>query len=130
MSKRLAYHRRYHAEALEGFRGLTLEQRGAYQTILDLIYDNGGPLEYRERWLAGQLNCSVRKARSLVTDLVELGKLYVSDDHMIANRRADIELLDARAVYDATSRAAAEREERKRATKHTDFAPAGRHRKN
>ncbi|MGV2135164.1 DUF1376 domain-containing protein [Agrobacterium vitis] len=130
MSKRLAYHRRYHAEALEGFRGLTLEQRGAYQTILDLIYDNGGPLEYRERWLAGQLNCSVRKARSLVTDLVELGKLYMSDDHMIANRRADIELLDARAVYDATSRAAAEREERKRATKQADFAPADRHRRN
>lgn len=117
MTKRLPYHRRYHQDALNGYSRLTLEQRGAYTTILDLIYDNGGPLDFRDRWLAGQFGVSIRKARVLVLELVDAGKLYLTEGGQISNARADEELAGSRKAYDAVSKAAKERESRKRAGK-------------
>lgn len=98
------YHKRYHSDALAGVMSLTLEERGAYQTILDLIYDRGGPILDNERLLAGYLNCSVRKWRSIRSTLIEKGKIYLSADGKIANRRADFELEN----YAKTSRKHAE----------------------
>lgn len=96
MSRRtMPYHRRYHGDALVGYRKLTLEQRGAYQTIQDLIYDEGGPIEFNERWLAGELNCSLRKAKALLAELLELRKIYVTRDGKISNHRAEQEIGNA-----------------------------------
>ncbi|NTA36716.1 DUF1376 domain-containing protein [Agrobacterium salinitolerans] len=96
MSRRtMPYHRRYQGDALQGYRKLTLEQRGAYTTILDLIYDEGGPIEFNERWLAGELNCSLRKAKALLADLLELRKIYVTRDGKISNHRAEQEIGNA-----------------------------------
>ena len=64
------WHRRYHSDALAGMLSLTLEERGAYQTVLDLIYDRGGPIADNERLLAGYMNCSVRKWRALRSALL------------------------------------------------------------
>jgi uncharacterized protein YdaU (DUF1376 family) len=82
------YHKRYHGDALTGFMPLTLEERGAYQTVLDMIYDRGGPLLDNERLLAGYMNCSVRKWRKLRTDLIEKGKIHLDEEGLIANGRA------------------------------------------
>ncbi|AKC07199.1 DUF1376 domain-containing protein [Agrobacterium tumefaciens] len=96
MSRRtMPYHRRYQGDALQGYRKLTLEQRGAYTTILDLIYDEGGPIEFNERWLAGELNCSLRKAKALLDELLELRKIYVTRDGKISNHRAEQEIGNA-----------------------------------
>lgn len=96
MSRRtMPYHRRYQGDALQGYRKLTLEQRGAYTTILDLIYDEGGPIEFNERWLAGELNCSLRKAKALLAELLELRKIYVTRDGKISNHRAEQEIGNA-----------------------------------
>ncbi|UYZ08243.1 YdaU family protein [Agrobacterium salinitolerans] len=96
MSRRtMPYHRRYQGDALQGYRKLTLEQRGAYTTILDLIYDEGGPIEFNERWLAGELNCSLRKAKALLDELLELRKIYVTRDGKISNHRAELEIGNA-----------------------------------
>ncbi|CUX20128.1 MULTISPECIES: DUF1376 domain-containing protein [Agrobacterium tumefaciens complex] len=93
MSRRgMSFHCRYHEDALVGYRKLTLEQRGAYTTILDLIYDEGGPIEYNERWLAGEWNCSLRKAKVLLAELLELRKIYLTRDGKISNHRAEKEI--------------------------------------
>lgn len=88
----LPYHKRYHSDALAGMMPLTLEERGAYNTLLDLIYDRGGPLIDNERLLAGYMNCSVRKWRQIRAALLEMGKIRVNADGLIDNRRARKEI--------------------------------------
>ena len=91
----LPYHKRYHSDALAGFMPLTLEERGAYQTLLDMIYDRGGPLIDNERLLAGYMNCSVRKWRQVRESLIAKGKIGIDRDGHIANRRARKEIENA-----------------------------------
>ena len=88
----LPYHKRYHSDALSGMMGLTLEQRGAYNTLLDMRYDRGGPLIDNERLMAGYMNCSTRKWRSMRQDLIDLGKIRINRDGMITNGRTELEI--------------------------------------
>jgi uncharacterized protein YdaU (DUF1376 family) len=94
---RFPYHRRYHEDALNGMARLTLEQRGCYQTVLDLIYAHGGPIEDDERYLAAQMLVSIRKWRALRDDLIALGKIWLVDGR-IGNGRAERELADSGAL--------------------------------
>ena len=110
----MPYHRRYHQDALQGYRKLTLEERGAYTTILDLIYDEGGPIDFNERWLAGELNCSVRKMRAVVEALIEARKLYLTGAGKISNHRAETELENALKISRKCSENVAKREEKNR----------------
>ena len=88
----LPYHKRYHGDALTGFMSLTLEERGAYQTLLDMMYDRGGPLIDNERLLAGYMGCSTRKWRSLRSSLIEKGKIHITAEGQIGNDRAEKEI--------------------------------------
>jgi hypothetical protein len=69
------FHKRFHSDALAGFMSLSLEERGAYQTLLDMIYDRGGPVLDNERLLAGYMQCSIRKWRVLRRALLDKGKI-------------------------------------------------------
>lgn len=89
------YHKRYHSDALAGMMGLTLEERGAYQTLLDLIYDRAGPLPDNERLLAGYMGCSVRKWRSLRNSLISQRKIVITVHGEITNPRAELEIENA-----------------------------------
>ncbi|ARR53473.1 hypothetical protein HY78_08575 [Rhizorhabdus wittichii DC-6] len=86
------YHKRYHSDALAGFMSLSLEERGAYQTLLDMIYDRGGPIPGNDRLIAGYMGCSLRKWSTLREMLVAKGKIRVLDDGSITNDRAEKEL--------------------------------------
>lgn len=88
----LPYHKRYHSDALAGFMSLTLEERGAYQTVLDMMYDRGGPLIDNERLLAGYMNCSIRKWRALREILIEKRKIVINEDGLITNVRTEKEI--------------------------------------
>lgn len=88
----LPYHKRYHSDALAGFMPLTLEERGAYQTLLDMMYDRGGPLIDNERLLAGYMNCSLRKWRQIREQLILKGKIRINRDGQISNGRAEKEI--------------------------------------
>jgi uncharacterized protein YdaU (DUF1376 family) len=102
------WHKRYHSDALTGYRGLTLEQRGAYTTILDLLYDAGqDALPSSERWMAGQLDISVRKWRVIRDELAALGKLVVLPDGRITNNRYLRELGKKNALSDKRADAGA-----------------------
>lgn len=86
------WHKRYHSDALAGFMALSLEERGAYQTVLDLIYDHGGPIADNERILAAYMGCSPRKWRAIRDQLREKGKININPDGLITNSRAEKEL--------------------------------------
>lgn len=115
MSRRsMPYHRRYHQDALQGYRKLDLEQRGAYSTILDLIYDEGGPIDYNERWLAGELNCTVGKARKLISQLIELRKIYLTAAGKISNHRCEQEIENSIKISKNCAKSVKFREEKRR----------------
>lgn len=92
------WHPRYHQDALDGMLMLTLEERGAYNTILDLIYNRQAPVPDDERWIAGWLGCSVKKWRLLRATLLVKGKL-VACEHQnqpaLMNERARLEIESA-----------------------------------
>jgi uncharacterized protein YdaU (DUF1376 family) len=98
MSAGHRWHAREHKAALDGMLGLSLEERGAFNTVLDLIYDRGGPVPDDARWLAGWMGCSVKKWLILRERLVALGKLYVTPEGALSNGRAEIELERAAAA--------------------------------
>ena len=95
----LPYYKRFPRDFLEGTIGLSFEAKGAYAIVLDLIYMRDGRLPDDARYIAGQLGCSVRKWKSLLSDLVAAGKLQVRDG-IISNFRADYLLEDHRKYQD------------------------------
>lgn len=86
------YHKRYHSDALAGCMALTLEERGAYQTLQDLMYDRQGPILDAERLLAGYMGVSIRKWRSLREILLAKGKIFLTEDGLLFNSRVEKEL--------------------------------------
>jgi len=82
------WHKRYHGDALNGCMGLTLEQRGAYNTILDLLYDSDWAIGIpdNDRWIAGHMNVSVRKWEAIKSALIGAGKIDLVDGK-ISNSR-------------------------------------------
>jgi uncharacterized protein YdaU (DUF1376 family) len=89
---RLTWYKRYPLNALEGMMELSLEERGAYNTVLDLIYTHDGRLDDDERFIAGWLRVDVRVWRRIRTRLVELGKLQIDDAGSLVNDRATSEV--------------------------------------
>ncbi len=75
----------------DGTMGLTFEQKGAYSIVIDLIYEDGGPIPDNDRWISGVMGLSTRKWRSLKNDLVEVGKILIENGR-ISNVRAAFEL--------------------------------------
>lgn len=102
---KLYYYKRNPSDALAGMARLTLEQRGAYNTLLDLMYQNGGALDHDERFLMHQLGCSLRKCKALIGELLTLGKIYLTDDGRIGNERVDQEVGKASGARDVTNSA-------------------------
>jgi uncharacterized protein YdaU (DUF1376 family) len=80
--------------ALNGMAELTLEERGAYNTILDLIYSREGNLPDDERTIVRWMGGNVRTWRRIRRRLIELGKLYVHGG-MLHNGRSDKEIYAA-----------------------------------
>jgi uncharacterized protein YdaU (DUF1376 family) len=94
---RLRWYKRDPRAALTGMRKLTLEERGAYNTILELIYINDGALEDDSRVICGELCCNARRWRRLKARLLELGKIYVHAG-TLRNERADDEVRNAQSL--------------------------------
>lgn len=67
--KNKPYHRRWHGDAIGGYRKLSLELRGAYTTLLDEMYDHGGPIE--ERFVCAWLDCDIRVWKRIRVALID-----------------------------------------------------------
>ncbi|WCT75419.1 DUF1376 domain-containing protein [Sphingomonas naphthae] len=87
----MEWHKRDHRAALDGYMGLTLEERGAYTTLLDLMYERGEALPDNERLIAGHLETSVRKYRALRDSLIAKGKIQRADGGRLTNARFEKE---------------------------------------
>ena len=88
----LKWYKRDPAAALTGMMQLSLEERGAYNTVLDLIYTRDGNLPDDDRFIAGWMMVDVRVWRRIKAVLIGRGKLYI-DAGLIRNSRADVEVL-------------------------------------
>jgi uncharacterized protein YdaU (DUF1376 family) len=95
----MKWYKRDPEAALTGMMCLSLEERGAYNTVLDLIYAHGGSILDDDRFLAGWMRCDVRIWKRIRAKLIEVGKLYLEDGYL-RNKAADV------AVHDAVLRAA------------------------
>lgn len=96
------WYRRFPDNFIAGTVGLTLEEKGAYSLVLDLMYVRGGPVPDEPRYIAGVCNCSVRKWNAIREKLVSLGKIHVVDGYL-TNERAEKEIENA--AKDAQERA-------------------------
>lgn len=85
----IKWYKRDPEAALRGMHTLSLELRGAYNTILDLIYSRDGQLPDDDRFIAGFLGVDVRVWKRLKTALIDAGKLYV-EAGMLRNETADV----------------------------------------
>lgn len=70
-----------------GTDDLTLEQEAAYLRICNAIYITERPVRDNPFVIAGLLRCNERRARRLIGELIEAGKLILEDGY-ISNRRA------------------------------------------
>lgn len=93
----LPYYKRFPRDFLEGTIGFTLEQKGAYSCVLDLIFMRGGNMPDDAGYVAGQLGCSVRKWNTIREFLISRGKLTIKNG-IISNFRAD-DLLEETRKY-------------------------------
>jgi uncharacterized protein YdaU (DUF1376 family) len=93
---KLKWYKRWPEAALEGMAELSLEERGAYNTILDLMYARDGELPDQDGVLARYLRCDIRKWQGIKKALVRKRKLYV-EDGLLRNARVEIELSNTRA---------------------------------
>ncbi|WP_245412512.1 YdaU family protein [Candidatus Liberibacter solanacearum] len=70
------WYKRYPADFISGVLELTLEQKGAYSIIIDLMYDRGGALPDNDKYIAGVCGCSIRKWRSIRIVLEKANKIF------------------------------------------------------
>lgn len=80
MAKRDNFYRRSPGDALAGMVGMTLEERGVYNTIIDLLYLTWRPLEDNRAYIAGHCGCAVQKLNPIVASLIAKKKLIQFDE--------------------------------------------------
>lgn len=91
-----AYHAHFHGDWLRGVANLAPDERGVYQTIIDLQYERRGPLPDDDEWLARQNNCPLRTYRRIKQKLIEKGRLIVdAEAGTLYDERAMRELASA-----------------------------------
>lgn len=91
VANQIRWYKRDPNAALEGMAILTLEERGGFNTVLDLIYSHDGKIVDDDRFIAGWLRVDVRVWRRIRSRLIDLKKLY---EHAgsLRNERADREV--------------------------------------
>ena len=80
--------------AVLGMMTLTLEERGAYNTLIDLIYIADGALPDNANIISRLLGTNTRRWKRIRASLITKGKVYVIGGRF-HNERADFESSDA-----------------------------------
>ena len=88
------WYQRNGGEFILGTVHMDLETRGAYSLILDLLNDRDRPIPDEPRFIAGVLNCSVRKWTAIRETLLADGKLILNDKGELTNPRFERENAD------------------------------------
>jgi len=93
----LPYYPMYPRDFFEGTQEMSLEQKGAYIMVLNLMYTRGGPISDEAGYISRYVGCSIRKWKQVRDELVAMGKIHVQDG-MISNSRAD-EVIEKQRSY-------------------------------
>jgi uncharacterized protein YdaU (DUF1376 family) len=72
-----------------GTDDLTLEQEAAYLRVCNAIYAADQPIRENYRMLSGMWRCNERKAKRLLAELVEAGKLHVEGGWIINEKAVE-----------------------------------------
>lgn len=113
MKRGAPWYKRYPDDYINGTRRLSLEARGAYSDILDLIYMNDGSIPDDAKWISHALCVSTRKWRAVRKELLAAKKIQILDSN-ISNIRARDELEIRRSQADNNREIAVNRERTKR----------------
>lgn len=73
--RRENFYRRDPGLALQGMSSMSLEERGVYNTVIDLLYLTWRPLEDDRGYIAGHCRCAVQKLNPILNRLIAAGKL-------------------------------------------------------
>lgn len=97
--KRENFYRRNPNDALAGMVGMSLEERGVYNTVIDLLYSTWRPVEDSRQFIAGWCGCAVQKLNPILDRLIARGKLIrfeESGSFYISNQRFEDERAEVR----------------------------------
>lgn len=108
----LTYVKFYPRDWLTGTMDMSLEERGAYMTVVMIMYDRMGGFPYDERLGGVLMRCDKRVYRRVRDRLLAEGKLY-RDGDMLRNPRVEREITDYITQYKRRSEAARERERKR-----------------
>lgn len=104
--KRENFYRRDPGASLAGMSSLSLEERGVYNTVIDLLYLTWRPLEDDRGYIAGHCRCAVQKLNPILNRLVEKGKLILFEEGgrpYISNQKFEDERTDVKGETDTRS---------------------------
>lgn len=82
--------------AIAGMIGLSLEERGVYNTVIDLLYSRDGELPDDDQFFARACECRPQTWRRLRDSLLAKGKLHRKSDGKLTANRVVNELQTAR----------------------------------
>lgn len=101
-----AYYKMDPADWDFGTSSLSLEEEAAYLRVINAIHKHDQPVPNNDRVLAGMFRCSTRKARSLISALINAGKLRIEGD-CIVNDKALSDIVRRQSVSGSRSESGA-----------------------
>ncbi len=82
----MKFYKRDPDRALAGMAELTLKQRGAYNSIIDLLYSRDGDVPDDDARVSRMIACHWREWVAVKKDLIALGKIWVEGGKLHAKR--------------------------------------------
>ena len=98
----MKFYKRDPDAALSGMAELTLQERGAYNTIIDLLYARDGDLRDDDDMMRRVLGCHGNEWKAVKSRLIDRGKIWIEDGFWKAKRVDDV--LNEAAAFSETQR--------------------------
>jgi hypothetical protein len=90
MKRGMDWYKRDPIAFLGGVQGMSARQIAVFTVVLDLIYQHGGGVHNDPKWIAGWVSDMGGAAvRATLSELIEMGKLTLTDDGLISQERAE-----------------------------------------
>lgn len=110
----MKFYKRDPDRALSGMAELSLKQRGAYNSLLDLLYSRDGDVPDDDQRVAKMMTCHWREWKAVKEELIALGKVWSEGGKLHAKRVQETIKEAARFSQDQSTRAASGWEKRKK----------------
>ncbi len=93
MKTGLDWYKRKPTAFLGGVQGMSAREIAVYTVVIELIYQHGGPIHNAPKWISGWISDMGSSAvRTAISDLVNRGKLYITNAGEIHNKPAENQL--------------------------------------